>query len=32
VRTSLTDPGSGAQAVQCGEGTLWIVESEPELN
>ena len=29
LRTSLTDPGSGAQAVQCGEGTLWIVESEP---
>ena len=29
VRTSLTDPGNGAQAVQCGEGTVWIVESEP---
>ena len=26
VRTSLTDPGGGAQAVQCGEGKLWIVE------
>jgi len=29
VRTSLTDPGGGARAVQCGDGTLWIVESEP---
>jgi len=29
VRTSLTDPSSGARAVQCGEGSLWIVESEP---
>jgi methionyl-tRNA formyltransferase len=29
LRTSLTDPGSGARAVECGEGTLWIVESEP---
>jgi methionyl-tRNA formyltransferase len=29
VRTSLIDPGDEAQPVQCGEGTLWIVESEP---
>jgi len=29
VRTSLTDPGGGARAVQCGDGSLWIVESEP---
>ena len=29
LRTSLTDPGGGTQAVQCGEGTLSIVESEP---
>ena len=29
LRTSLTDPGDGARAVQCGDGNLWIVESEP---
>jgi methionyl-tRNA formyltransferase len=30
LRTSLKDPGSGARAVECGEGTtIWIVESEP---
>jgi len=29
LRTSLVDPGDGAQAVECGDGTLWIVESEP---
>ena len=29
VRTSLTDPGGGVRAVQCGDGSLWIVESEP---
>jgi methionyl-tRNA formyltransferase len=29
LRTSLTDPGDGARAVECGEGRLWIVESEP---
>ncbi len=29
LRTSLTDPGDGARAVDCGDGRLWIVESEP---
>jgi methionyl-tRNA formyltransferase len=29
LRTSLTDPGDGARAVECGDGNLWIVESEP---
>ena len=29
LRTSLTDPGNDARAVETGEGTLWIVESEP---
>ena len=29
LRTSLTDPGEGAQAVETGDGTLWITESEP---
>ena len=29
LRTSLTDPGEGARAVACGDGRLWIVESEP---
>ena len=29
LRTSLTDPGNGARAVETGDGTLWIVESEP---
>ena len=29
LRTSLTDPGDGARSVECGDGTLWIVESEP---
>ena len=29
LRTSLTDPGDGARAVECGAGSLWIVESEP---
>jgi len=29
LRTSLTDRGDGARAVECGEGSLWIVESEP---
>ena len=29
LRTSLTEPGDGARAVDCGEGRLWIVESEP---
>lgn len=28
LRTSLTDPGDGAQAVECGDGRIWIVESE----
>ena len=29
LRTSLTDPGDGARAVESGDGRLWIVESEP---
>ncbi|HET7855272.1 MAG TPA: formyltransferase family protein [Gaiellaceae bacterium] len=29
LRTSLTDPGDGARAVECGDGPIWIVESEP---
>ena len=29
LRTSLTYPGDGARAVECGDGRLWIVESEP---
>lgn len=29
IRTSLTDPGDGARAVECGDGQIWIVESEP---
>jgi methionyl-tRNA formyltransferase len=29
LRTSLTDPGEGARSVECGDGRLWIVESEP---
>jgi methionyl-tRNA formyltransferase len=29
LRTSLTDPGNGARAVECGDGKLWIIESEP---
>ena len=29
LRTSLTDPGDGSRPVETGDGTLWIVESEP---
>jgi len=29
LRTSLTDPGDGAQPVECGDGRIWVVESEP---
>jgi methionyl-tRNA formyltransferase len=28
LRTSLTDPGDGARAVDCGDGQIWIVEFE----
>jgi methionyl-tRNA formyltransferase len=28
-RTSLVDPGGGALEVQCGDGSIWITESEP---
>ena len=28
VRTSLRDAGDGARRVDCGDGPLWIVESE----
>lgn len=27
--TSLTDPGDGARCVECGDGRLSVVESEP---
>ena len=29
LRTKLTDPGDGERAVETGDGTLWILESEP---
>jgi methionyl-tRNA formyltransferase len=29
LRTSLSDPGDGARRVECGDGPIWIVESEP---
>jgi methionyl-tRNA formyltransferase len=29
LRTSLTDPGEDARPVECGDGRLWVVESEP---
>jgi methionyl-tRNA formyltransferase len=29
LRTSLTDPGDGARAVDCGDGKIWVVESGP---
>jgi methionyl-tRNA formyltransferase len=29
VRTSLTDPGGDARRVECADGPLWIVDSEP---
>ncbi|MGZ6372806.1 MAG: methionyl-tRNA formyltransferase, partial [Candidatus Limnocylindria bacterium] len=29
LRTSLTDPGSGARGVETGDGPLWIVETAP---
>lgn len=29
LRTSLTDPGGDARRVECGDGPLWIVASEP---
>jgi methionyl-tRNA formyltransferase len=28
-RTSLTDPGDGSRAVATGDGTIWILETEP---
>jgi methionyl-tRNA formyltransferase len=28
-RTSLSDPGDGSQAVDAGDGKIWILESEP---
>ena len=28
LRTSLTDPGDGARRVECGDGPIWVVESE----
>jgi methionyl-tRNA formyltransferase len=29
LRTSLTDPGDRARRVECGDGPIWVVESEP---
>ena len=29
LRTSLTDPGDGAREARCGDGSIWITESEP---
>src|SRR5262245_1365574 len=28
-RTSLTDPGGGERRVECGDGPIWILESDP---
>jgi len=28
VRTNLSDPGNGARRIECGDGPLWLVESE----
>ena len=28
LRTSLTDPGDGARRVECGDGPIWVVESD----
>ena len=32
LRTSLADPGNGERAVETGDGTLWILESEPSAS
>jgi len=29
VQTSLEDPGNGAGVLECGDGPLWVLESEP---
>jgi methionyl-tRNA formyltransferase len=29
LRTSLTDPGEGVRVVECGDGPIWVVETEP---
>jgi methionyl-tRNA formyltransferase len=29
IRTSLTDPGAGARRLDCGDGPIWVLESEP---
>jgi methionyl-tRNA formyltransferase len=29
VRTSLRDPGDGARQAECGDGPIWLVETEP---
>jgi hypothetical protein len=29
LQTRLTDPGGGARRVECGDGPIWIVASEP---
>ena len=29
LQTRLTDPGGGARRVECGDGPIWVVASEP---
>ena len=29
LQTRLTDPGGGARRVECGDGPIWVVSSEP---
>ena len=30
LQTRLTDPGGGATRVECGDGPIWVVASEPD--
>jgi methionyl-tRNA formyltransferase len=32
IRTSLTDPGEGGRRVECGDGPIWVLESERVTN
>jgi methionyl-tRNA formyltransferase len=29
LQTRLADPGNGARRVECGDGPIWVVASEP---
>ena len=29
LETRLTDPGGGAKRVECGDGPIWVVATEP---